>query len=204
MHICCGVSNCMLLFWVLHYSLLEQLRAEMQSGTFDLKAAGSYTDTLTLDASNAAMRQQQQHIDSTPAPATKADSRPAATYTATSSRPASAALPGVASCLKTSTAGGAAGIGHPATTEHGVRAVTFAADVHDAATAEEYGKRPAAASTTGVPGLLQCKGVRYVCRNIFAQRSRSLLYTDCYAPILVCKFVQPGRLPVPMCKQTSR
>ncbi|WIA28772.1 hypothetical protein OEZ86_011304 [Tetradesmus obliquus] len=92
-------------------SLLEQLRAEMQSGTFDLKQAGAYTETLTLDASFAAARQLQQ-VDSTPAFASAAELRAAAA---------------------------AAGAGT-------ARAVTFAADVHDAATTEEYGRRHASSA----------------------------------------------------------
>ncbi|WIA08718.1 hypothetical protein OEZ85_008142 [Tetradesmus obliquus] len=92
-------------------SLLEQLRAEMQSGTFDLKQAGAYTETLTLDASFAAARQLQQGSN-------------------------------------TATAGAGAGVMSNTILEHthAARAVTFAADVHDAATTEEYGRRHASSA----------------------------------------------------------
>jgi hypothetical protein len=127
-------------------SLLEQLRAEMQSGTFDLKQAGAYTETLTLDAGCAAARQLQP-VDSTPAPASAAELR-AAAGAASGTRPASAVVPGIASCLKGSTAAAAfntgAGLLSSAIPEHShaARAVTFAADVHDGATTEDYGRRP--------------------------------------------------------------
>jgi hypothetical protein len=123
----------------------------MQSGTFDLKQAGTYTETLTLDASYAAGRQLHQ-VHSTPAPASAADLR-AAAGTATGSRPVSA-VPGIASCLKgssTAAAGAGAGLINSTIQEHNhaARAVTFAADVHNGATTEDYGRRHAL-STTGV------------------------------------------------------
>lgn len=147
----CPVPRCMYVDNL--RSLLEQLRAEMQSGTFDLKQAGAYTETLTLDASFAAARQLQQ-VDSTPAPASAAELRAAAAAAGagTGARPASAMLPGIASCLKgsnTATAGAGAGVSNTILEHtHAARAVTFAADVHDAATTEEYGRRHASSAGT--------------------------------------------------------
>jgi hypothetical protein len=148
LHVCCCVCVDAL------HSLLEQLRAEMQSGTFDLKQAGAYTETLTLDAGCAAARQLQP-VDSTPAPASAAELR-AAAGAASGSRPASALMPGIASCLKSSSTAAAApgtgaGLMSSAIPEHShaARAVTFAADVHDAATTEDYGRRPVSCSAGG-------------------------------------------------------
>lgn len=115
-------------------SLLQQLQGELQSGTFDLKAMGPLTDTITLDA--AALVQQQ--VASTPAPSTglglKAgpysalnSSKRGPSVLATAVQPRAA---GMASCLKAPAAAGppAAAAQHE---HHAARAVTFAADVHD-------------------------------------------------------------------------
>ncbi|KAF6261004.1 hypothetical protein COO60DRAFT_832255 [Scenedesmus sp. NREL 46B-D3] len=146
-------------------SLLEQLRAEMQSGTFDLKQAGAYTETLTLDASYAAARQLQP-VDSTPAPASAAEVGAAAAGAATGTRPTSALLPGIASCLKGSSAaavaaGAGPGLMSNAIPEHGhaARAVTFAADVHDGAAIEDHGRRHAS-STAGPASVCSSRSGR--------------------------------------------
>ncbi|KAF8072718.1 MPS1 [Scenedesmus sp. PABB004] len=131
-------------------SLLEQLRGEMQSGTFDLKAAGAFTETLTIDASSMAARQlQQQHgaaALSTPAPTGGAGVRPLG-VTAPRAGP-----PGVASCLKGSAA--APGPAH----EHAGRAVTFAADVHSGGR-DEHGRRPASAVAAGSASAASSRSV---------------------------------------------
>eukprot|EP00878_Enallax_costatus_P046889 GHUV01057204.1.p1 GENE.GHUV01057204.1~~GHUV01057204.1.p1 ORF type:complete len:670 (+),score=222.28 GHUV01057204.1:746-2755(+) len=126
-------------------SLLEQLRVEMQSGTFDFKNAGSYTETLTIDASSAAARQLQQPA-TTPAP-------PPTALTAAGASTASM-RPATASCLKGHYVAPSS-ISNGLVPEHGARAVSFAADVLDPARAhEDYSKRPGSAgmySTRGVP-----------------------------------------------------
>jgi hypothetical protein len=120
--------------------MLEQLRSELQSGTFDLKAAAAtLTETITLDAGAVAAR----HAVSTPAPPTTAGPRPAQAVPHSSSRPPGSVLAAaahstrgggsaIASCLKApAAAAAAAGAGGPQE-HHVARAVTFAADVHDA------------------------------------------------------------------------
>lgn len=106
----------------------------MQSGTFDFKHAGSYTETLTIDASSAAARQLQQPA-TTPAPPATIGLKAAGTSTA-SIRPATA------SCLKSNFVGPNSSTNGTAP-EHAGRAVSFAADVLKPAGAhEECCKRP--------------------------------------------------------------
>lgn len=107
---------------------------ELQSGTFDIKAAAGVTETLTLDASALAA---QQIASSTPAHSTAyLGLKAGVALNSTSRGPAAAALPApvqatrssnVASCLRAPAAGGSGVQEH-----HAARAVTFAADVHDA------------------------------------------------------------------------
>lgn len=118
-------------------SLLQQLQGELQSGTFDLKAAGAVTETLTLEAGALAAQQ----VDSTPAPNTNHGQRPGVPYSSSSvSRGTALAAvahmgrgSSMASCLKASAAAPAAGGMAAPHEHHAARAVTFAADVHDAA-----------------------------------------------------------------------
>lgn len=140
-------------------SLLQQLQGELQSGTFDLKAAGAaVTETLTLDAGALA----GPHALSTPAASAGMGLRaglthtgnnpstaraPASVLTASAAASAAAHPRGIASCLKTPAAtlaaagaAGSASVVHqeqPTTHHHhAARAVTFAADVHDAGGSE--------------------------------------------------------------------
>jgi hypothetical protein len=116
-------------------SLLQQLQGELQSGTFDLKAAGPTTETITLDCSAMA-----QHAATTPAPSiglgVKAGlSGHPSTVRAPPSVLATAGHPrgsSMASCLKAPAATAAAGATAGPHDHHVARAVTFAADVHDA------------------------------------------------------------------------
>jgi hypothetical protein len=109
-------------------SLLQQLQSELQSGTFDLKAAGAVTETLTLDGAALV-----QHVATTPAASVgmglkaglchstlPTSMRAPPSVLATVAQPRASSM---ASCLK---APAAAGQEH-----HVARAVTFAADVHD-------------------------------------------------------------------------
>jgi hypothetical protein len=119
-------------------SLLQQLQGELQSGTFDLKAAGAVTETLTLDPGALAAH----HPVTTPAPSTGLGLKAGLQYSslASAARAPASSLAGsahprgssIASCLKAPAAGVAGQHEH-----HAVRAVTFAADVHD--TLAEFG-----------------------------------------------------------------
>lgn len=117
-------------------SLLQQLQGELQSGTFDLKAAGAVTETLTLDGAALV-----QHVATTPAASVgmglkaglchstlPSSMRAPPSVLATVAQPRASSM---ASCLKAPAAAGAAAIAAAGQEHHVVRAVTFAADVHD-------------------------------------------------------------------------
>jgi hypothetical protein len=117
-------------------SLLQQLQGELQSGTFDLKAAGAVTETLTLDGAALV-----QHVATTPAASVgmglkaglchstlPSSMRAPPSVLATVAQPRASSI---ASCLKAPAAAGAAAFAAAGQEHHVARAVTFAADVHD-------------------------------------------------------------------------
>jgi hypothetical protein len=116
-------------------SLLQQLQSELQSGTFDLKAAGAATETLTLDGAALV-----QHVATTPAASVgmgakaglchstlPSSMRAPPSVLATVAQPRASSM---ASCLKAPAAAGAAATSVAGQEHHVARAVTFAADVH--------------------------------------------------------------------------
>lgn len=132
---CAITAVCPVLHCAVPCSLLQQLQGELQSGTFDLKAVGPVTETITLDA--GALVQQ---MATTPAPSTGLGIRaglgqnsmastlrapPSVLATAAQARPSS-----IASCLKAPAAARVAATAGQQE-HHVARAVTFAADVHD-------------------------------------------------------------------------
>lgn len=137
-------------------SLLQQLQGELQSGTFDLKAAGAVTETLTLDPGALAA----QHPVTTPAPSTGLGLKTGLLYSslASTARAPASSLAGsahqrssIASCLKAPAAGVAGQHEH-----HVVRAVTFAADVHDTGVELGAASHPHRAGAHVLSGSTSC------------------------------------------------
>lgn len=159
----------------------------MQSGTFDLKTAGNYTETLTIDANSAAAKQLQQPL-ATPAPSTATAIR--TNYTAvTSSRLTSA------SCLKGATTANCASAPHMLP-EHAGRAVTFAADVVDVVSHEHVRR----------PGKLMCfrqTGAHQLLPMSKMHSSTNLRAMPHQPPILTCNSSHP-QCVVPMLYRFSR